>query len=655
MALKVQANKTTQKSQKKILIVGLPNSGKSSIFNNLTGEYTLVANYPHTTVKEDRKLCRIDGQLCEIIDTPGLHCLYIHSEEELVVRDLLFWEKPDVIVQCIDANHLKQSLVLTVDLLELGIPMVAALNAVDETGRKGIWIDSVGLSHSLGIEVVEGIAITGKGTAELKRAIKKASLPRKKVTYGDIIENNLITIEKKMPENENFKHKVSVLMLQQDPYVENYLEKKHGSRALSQVKKEMDAISRKFRGNINIAINNKRNQWISSICEKTIRKSKITQGELPRFFGNLCRHPIYGIPILLIILVVTYLFIVYGARFIEKFINIIISSPLIEFVSNSVSSPFWQDFLIGHYGILTLGLLNAICTVLPILAVFFTIFSILEDSGYIPNLCVLTKRIVEKIGLTGKAILPLILAFGCKTMATLVTKGLKNRKEKFIAVFLIGFAIPCSAQLGISIGILGRIGFSAFLIAFGAMGITALAAGLLLNKFIKEESVSHFMQELPAMRVPSIKGVFIKIYFRLYWFLKEALPIFLIAALVMFFFDKFGILEFLKAVLNPLVVNWFGLPLDMVDALIICLARHEAAAGLLLQMVDKGMLNSVQSIVGVVIISTFIPCFANIMAMVKEIGLKWAIIVTIAICFTSFVMAGILNWFLIFTIGRFII
>ena len=139
---------------KKIAIIGLPNTGKSQVFNNLTGKYTLVANYPFTTVKMNRTRCEIDGHPYEVIDTPGLHCLYIHSEEELIVRDLIFSEKPDIIIQCIDANQLKQSLTLTGDLLELGIPMVISLNAIDETARRGVWIDSRGLSRRLGVPTI---------------------------------------------------------------------------------------------------------------------------------------------------------------------------------------------------------------------------------------------------------------------------------------------------------------------------------------------------------------------------------------------------------------------------------------------------------------------------------------------------------------------
>jgi len=158
----------------KIAVAGLPNAGKSQVFNNLTGRYILVANYPLTTVEMKKTRCYIDGEPHEVIDTPGLHCLYIHSEEELVVRDMIFSEKPDIIVQCIDTNQLKQSLTLTADLLELEIPMVISLNAIDETARRGMWIDSGGLSRLLGVPVIESITVNGLGTNQLKAALRQS-------------------------------------------------------------------------------------------------------------------------------------------------------------------------------------------------------------------------------------------------------------------------------------------------------------------------------------------------------------------------------------------------------------------------------------------------------------------------------------------------
>jgi ferrous iron transport protein B len=650
---------------KKIAIVGLPNTGKSQIFNNLTGEYTLVANYPLTTVEMKRTRCIIAGELYEIIDTPGLHCLYIHSEEELVVRDMIFSEKPDIIIQCIDANLLKQSLTLTADLLELEIPMVISLNAIDETARRGIWIDSGGLSHHLGVPVIESIAVNGLGTNQLKAAISKARISKWPVKYGEIIDGGISAVASELPEDVRFRRKAAVLLLLGDPFLTDYLTKKYGSEKITQLTEQVNGIKKQFRASIGHAINNKRSHWVEELAEKTTRKQKISPGEFSRSFGRLSRHPVFGIPILLFFLLTTFLLVVHVAGFLDGILSATLLDPTIGFIEGffkaedgSIKAQFWYDFLVGHYGILTLGLFNAIVTVLPILSVFFLMFGFLEDIGYMPNLCVLVKRVFGKIGLTGKAIMPLVLALGCKTMATLFTKSLRSRKEKFIAVYLIAFAIPCAAQLAIDMGIIGKLGnlrLLGFLIAYGTLAIVEIGVGFLLNKTIKDDEKSDFIQELPAIRVPNPKAIIVKTYYRLYWFLKEALPIFIIAAAALFFFDKTGLLDLTKIVLRPIVVGWLGLPLDIVDALILSLARHEAAAGLLFHMVDEGSLNFIQCIVAVTITTMFVPCFANIVAMCKEMGVKTGLAMTMAINTSSFVLAGVLHWILVFTIGRWIL
>jgi len=413
---------------KKIAIVGLPNTGKSQVFNNLTGTYTLVANYPLTTIKTERAGCNIDGESYEVIDTPGLHCLYIHSEEELVVRDMIFSEKPDVIVQCIDANQLKQSLTLTADLLELGIPMVISLNAIDETAKKGIWIDSGGLSHQLGVPVIESIAINGIGTNQLKAAISKARIGKWPVKYGEIIDTGIAAIASLLAEELWFKQKAAVLLLLDDPFLAEYLTKKYGIEKTAQLIQQVDKIKKQFRASIGHAVNNKRSRWLDELAENTTRKQKIEPGQFSRAFGRLSRHPVFGIPILIFFLITTFLLVVHVAGFLDGILTATLVDPTIGFIEGlfkaedgSIQARFWYDFLVGHYGILTLGIFNAIVTVLPILSVFFIMFGFLEDIGYMPNLCVLVKRIFEKIGLTGKAIMPLVLALGCKTMATIFT------------------------------------------------------------------------------------------------------------------------------------------------------------------------------------------------------------------------------------------
>ena len=632
---------------KKIVIIGLPNTGKSQVFYNLTREYTLVANYPLTTVEMKRKTCRVGEELYEVIDTPGLHCLYIHSEEELAVRDMLLTERPDVIIQCIDANRLKQSLLLTADLLQLGIPMVISLNAIDETARRGIWIDSGALSRLLGVPVVESVAVMGIGTEDLKGAITRARPGRWGVRYGQIIEDGTSLLEAKLPEDVILRRKLAVLLLLNDPFLPEYFRRRYGDQIVRELEEEVVKVTRRFRGNLSRVINDRRSRWVDNVVDEIVRKQRISLGKFSQSFARLSRHPVFGIPILLAVIFIVYLLVVNVANGIAGWMEETLWLPVEHRVNHFVPQGFWNDFLIGDYGVLSLGLANALLTVLPILSVFFVTFNILEDMGYIPNLCVLTRRVFEKIGLSGSAIMSLVLGFGCKTMATMTTKSLRSRKERYIAIYLIAFAIPCAAQMGLNMSILGRMGMRAFVIAFSVLVFVEIAAGMVLNKVLKEERKTDFIQELPAMRLPHPRAVLIKTYYRLYWFLKEALPVFIIAAVALFFIDKIGILDAVKDILKPVIEGLLGLPLQMVDALILCMVRHEAASGMIIRLIERGQLNYVQCIVAVTITTMFVPCFANIVAMFKELGAKSALPMVITINGTSFLIAGALNWALV--------
>lgn len=294
----------------KTAIVGLPNTGKSLVFNNLTGKYALVANYPLTTVEMKRACCRIHGELYEMIDTPGLRCLCIHSEEELVVRDMLFSEKPDILIQCINANQLKQSLALTIDLLELGIPMIISLNAVDETKKKGIWIDSTGLSCHVGVPVIESNAMSGLGTDQLKRALPKARLGKWHVTYGDIIEGRLPIIASVIPEEVQYRKKAAALLLLDDPFFAKGLTQKYGPKIMDPLTEEVKRTKEQLRANIGIIINNKRNRWVDAVVENVIKRQRTTPGTFSKGLGRLSRHPVFGIPILLLVIFVMYFLVV---------------------------------------------------------------------------------------------------------------------------------------------------------------------------------------------------------------------------------------------------------------------------------------------------------------------------------------------------------
>jgi ferrous iron transport protein B len=233
-------------------------------------------------------------------------------------------------------------------------------------------------------------------------------------------------------------------------------------------------------------------------------------------------------------------------------------------------------------------------------------------------------------------------------MATLTTRSLRTRKERYIAIYLIAFAIPCAAQMGLNMSILGSIGTGAFITAFSVLASMEVAAGIILNKMLKEqEERISFMLELPPIRMPNIRGVIKKTYYRLYWFLRESLMVFVYAALALFTIDKLGILDVTKKLFSPLIEGFLGLPLDMTDAIILCLARHEAAAGMIINLIRQGQMNYVQCIVAVVLTTMFVPCFANIMAMIKEVGIKNALVMVLTINVSAFVISGLLNSVLI--------
>ncbi|MBF0254035.1 MAG: ferrous iron transporter B [Candidatus Omnitrophica bacterium] len=636
-----------QKVSTKIFIVGLPNTGKSQVYNNLTGGYNLVGNYPFTTVEPIRGRCRIRNHDCEVVDTPGLHSLLAHSEDEAEVRRLIFREKPDVIVQCIDANRLKQSLVLTADLIDLGLPLVISLNAVDETTRQGIYIDSKELSRMLGVTVVESVATQGIGSRELAEAIFRAGTG-KPLKCQPRVTGAIEEVTGGIPDTTPFRRLIARLLMLKDPYLFNDLQKdSDGSAWVSGVQDLSAQVTGRFNGGFAWDVNRSRSGWIDEMTGKVVRRHQVALKGLSQTFADATRHPLFGVFILMGILLGMYYLVVNVANNLAGWMDAALWVPVHARLDTWIGPGIVNEFLIGDYGILSLGIANAFLTVLPILSVFFLAFNVLEDIGYIPNLCVLTRRIFEKVGLSGSAVMPLVLGFGCKTMATLTTKSLRSQRERYIAIYLIAFAIPCAAQMGLNMSILGHIGVQAFAIAFGVLAGTEIAAGMILNQILAKEACVDYIQELPRMRMPDAAAILKKTYFRLKSFLDESVMVFVYAAAGLFVADKIGLLGGLKVVVQPVIVGFLGLPLEMVDALILCMARHEAAAALIIDLVGSGKLNNIQCIVAVTLTTMFVPCMANIAAMIKELGLKSALLMTLYINMSAFLIAGTLNWVLI--------
>ncbi|MBN2106852.1 MAG: ferrous iron transport protein B [Deltaproteobacteria bacterium] len=632
----------------RIAIVGNPNVGKSSLFNGLTRAYSLVANVPHTTMEVSRAPVRIDGKEYEVIDTPGILSLDLPAEDGLATREILLQEHPEVIILCLDSNNLKRSLLLAAQVMELDIPLVVCLNFIDESRLKGIGINRKKLEALLQVPVVETVASEGHGVRELLKAIHHASIVETaKVPYPPFIEQALDELSACFPEEAVPADGFLLLLLSKAPGIERYLRAQYGAAILDKAKTIGARAAGRGKKDIANLIFEERSRWAERVEQSIVEHTPTGIGRFGEALGALSRHPVWGWAVLLLVMYCTYLLVGrVGIGILVPLLEDRVFAPLNSHLAAAIPWEALRDFLLGDYGLLTTGFENALGTVLPVLAMFFLVLNLLEDTGYIANLCVLSNRAFQPLGLSGKSILPLVLGFGCRTMAVLTTRILESKKERIIAVFLISCAIPCAPLLGVSLAILALLPFSAVVAVFGVIAARAIVAGLLLNRFVKADLMPDFIIEIPPVRLPNLKNLMIKTYYRLKWFTIEAVPLFMIGAVLLFIADKIMVLALIKKGMEPLVGSLLHLPGAMVDALLLCLLRLEAGAVIVLKLARIGELDSIQTIVAVVVITGFTPCFANIMAIVKELGIKTAAWMVAVITAAAFIVGGLVNFIL---------
>ncbi len=641
---------STALSTKKVLILGLPNSGKSRLFSRLTGRYAEVANAPLTTIDLNQApLALGKGKgAYEIIDSPGIQDLFTSLNESETIREAIFALHPDAIIMCLDANRLKQSLALALEVQTLGIPMVVSLNLAEEARARGLTIDAKLLSHSLDVPVVtqnghvrEALLLADAlGTARPGQA--------KGLSYGKSIGEGLRRIQSGLPEYVPYPRAVAMHMLMGGAAASAFMERTVGIEAAIDLMRQAEEVILHIRGDALSIVKKAWSRWIDQSARRLVRLRRNSSINALQTLARLTRSIIFGPLILIIILYFTFFMVVDVANTIAELLNDGLWMPIRDYLAGVLPPGFISDFLIGDYGILSMGLANALLTVLPILSVFYLVFNTLEDAGYLPNLSVLTRRILAKIGLGGSAIMPLILGFGCKTMATLTAKTLTSSREKFITIFLVAFAIPCAGQMGLNMSIIGRMGWGAFVISSVSLVAVELAAGVFLHRFLKRSDEKDlFILELPPIRIPQPKAVLQKTYMRISSFLRESLGIFVMAALALFAMDRIGLLGAIKDLLGPVLERFLGLPSSMLDAIILLLARHEAAAAVIIDLIRKGQLGYRESIIAVTLTTMFIPCFANMMAMVRVLGLRSALVIFASVNVAALASCAALNWILI--------
>lgn len=628
----------------KIAIVGSPNVGKSILFNKFGKGYSLVANYPHTTIAIMRKEASFAGKVFEIIDTPGIFSLQLFSEEGQVTRDILIKEHPDIILFCADATRLKQSLVLFSQILELEIPILFCLNMLDEASRKGLVMDTGALAKEIGFSVVETAAEHGIGLKELETLAHRVSTPVGRVFYPAFVENALEDLRGAISGERRFPKAVLLLYLTGDEDIARYVEETCGSEIFSRLSEHLRRIYRKSNpSNLKQAIAVVREDWVEGIVKKTVKGESFSQDGFSHKAAWASRHILWGWPILFGILWTTFFGVGTVATKLTEIVEDCFFSPIVQIVGQFISHPLLKEFVVGQYGILTMGVFNAVGTVVPILIVFFLITNFLEDVGYLSNLSVLSNRFLSFFGLTGKAVLPFVLGFGCNTVATLTSRILESKRERIIASILIALGIPCAVQLGVLLAIMATAPLSVLWITMTAVLGTQIICGLALNKLVPSSRRSDFIMELPNFNLPSPRHIILKTYYRVKWFLVEAVPMFVLGAGLMFLLEKTSLLALIKQILNPVVSGFLALPEKLTEVFILVLSRRELGAVYFKEMVDAGEVDFYQTIVGLVVITLFIPCVSNTMVMIKELGARWAVSANILIVLVAILVGGMVN------------
>ncbi|RXA21270.1 ferrous iron transport protein B [Methanosarcina sp. MSH10X1] len=702
----------------KVVLIGNPNVGKSSLFNALSGSYTLVSNYPGTSVEISRGKTRIREREYEVIDTPGMYSLLPVSEEERVSQLLVFEEEPLVYLHVLDARNLRRMLSFTLQLLEAGLPLILVLNMMDEAEERGIEIDIPELSRILGIPVIGTVSSEGKGVEDLKTAISEynseyyaLSIKKfQKLDYGIETEPYIEAVESLLghaKETGISKRAISLLLLQEDRTALEYLPGAEKSpeygragngKNYEEILKLIEEASKLSAVPLSYFFTLKRQESVNGIVEQVMEipermerenrvraavtltgkgswkkghsactgqekvkpeketkhagpgKKKRTQQRNIDFsekIDNILIHPVLGIPVLFLVLYFgLYQFV--GVFAAGTVVDLLENTVFGEYINPLVTSlfesfvpyPALQDLFVGEYGIFTQAVTYAIALILPIVGAFFLVFSIIEDTGYLPRLSLLLDSMFKKIGLSGRAVIPMVLGFGCSTMATMVTRTLETKRERLIANVLLALAIPCSAQLGIILSILSG-NPKALPIWAGVIVLEFILIGYLASRILPGEAPT-FILEMPPLRRPKLSNILVKTYSRMHWYFLEVLPLFVVASILIWIGRLTGIFDLaLKVMEYPTV--WIGLPPNAADVFLFGFFRRDFGAAGLYGMYDSGLLTGLQLVVAAVTLTLFMPCIAQFMMTVKERGLKTALVISGFIFPFAFLTGFIVN------------
>ncbi len=654
-----------------LVLVGNPNVGKSVLFGALTGKYVTVSNYPGTTVEVTRGSAEIGGLRWHVLDTPGTNNLLPMSEDEQVTRDILLREPGYVCLQVCDAKNLRRGLLLACQLAEAGVPFALALNMADEAAARGFRIDTAALSRALGVDVVPTVAVQRTGLPQLHERIPEARPSSFHVRYDDAIEAAVSAVEPLLPEGRLSRRSLALMVLAGDDSLDPWLAAGTTEATRGRIGEVRRELAARYPDSLRYVVARQRLAAADRLHDQVVTRGSVSQGSaFARRLGAWSTDPVAGIPILLLVLAAAYFFVgVLGAKtavdflentvfydhvvpWTEALVRLLVPAGAVqEFLVGPAGVPFRETggFLVGRYGLVSMGLAYGMAIVLPIVATFFLAFSVLEDSGYLPRLAVMVNRIFKWMGLNGKAVLPMVLGLGCDTMATMTARIMETRKERVIVTLLLALGVPCSAQIAVIFAMLQGLSLAASFWFAGVLVVVLFLVGWLAARVIPGRG-SDFVLELPPLRVPQAGNVLVKTLARMEWYLREALPLFVLGTLLLWGLDRAHLLGVVERAAAPVVVGVLDLPAEAASAFILGFLRRDYAAAGLFQIYQPFMstgtmtrVMEIQVTVALVTVTLFIPCVANFFMILKERGWKTGLAIAAFVLPFSVGVGGVVN------------
>ena len=649
-----------------VALAGNANVGKSVIFNQLTGLNQIIGNWPGKTVERAEGTLHFGGHTVRILDLPGIYSLSTFSMEEIVARDYIAIERPDVIVNIVDASALERNLYFTIQLLELQAPVVMALNQMDFAAKKGIEIDVDSLSKILGIPVVPTVAITGVGIKELLSTVidvveGKVQLSATKVEYGKEIEENLKKLEHMVQEkltqlSATYPARwIAIKLLESDKdIVERVRAFESGDEVLAVADEFVSQIERVHGEPSSIVMVSERYGIATRIAREVTRIVSPPKLAFEQRLGAITADRLLGYPILAAVVAAMFGTVFVAGGFFVGILESLFKEmllPAANILLSQILPPILVEVISG--GLLS-GIGAGVAIALPYIVPFYVLLAILEDSGYLPRAAYLMDSIMHRIGLHGKAFIPLLLGYGCNVPACVGCRILETDRERFLAGFVV-VLVPCAATTVIIMGLVGRfVGLPVALAIYFFDLALVLCLGRLAFKVLPGEPVGLIM-EMPPYRRPSLVAIAKKTWTRTRDFVYVAFPLIMIGSVFLQLLMSSGLIWPIVESTAPLMRGWLGLPPLATVPIIFGVLRKELTLILLAELAGTTsfdqVLSPVQMIVFALVTMIYIPCIATIAALAREFGWKRAVGVSIVDISLALTMGGIAYRLLSFMVG----